>query len=300
MTTARTLENITLADVRDVLGQNGKRSNGNWLFQCPICRDSSADNLIVKGNGAYVHCFSCSNNEGGRYVLTEIERKRAEERKKERQYVSETPRFLDNVLQEQYLEYMLLANEQLLGNEQLLNLLYEKRGIDRQTVMDCGIGFDDTENHWVIPIFSLSYDKIMGFEYRRKDFDKYDNGSKVKREKGFIVDICPVWGCDKSKTLFILEGFLDAMCLRQFLREKGHADDYTIYSCSNGVSSLLNVMNRICFANFNEVKLMLDTDKAGCEITNKIIDKFPFIKDVRAFLFERDVKDFGEWYMGTK
>ena len=300
MSTARKLDNITLADIREVLGQTGKKSNDNWLFQCPICQDSSCDNLVVKGNGAYIHCFSCSNNEGGKYVLTEIEKKRAEERKKEREIVNETPRFLDKRLQEQYVEYMYLTNEELLKNNELLDLLYEKRGIDRQTVEDCCIGYDDTEEHWVIPIFSLKYDyRVMGFEYRRKNFDKYDNGSKVRREKGFIVDICPVWGQKKAKTLYVLEGFLDGMCLHQYLREKNQTD-YTIYSCSNGVSSLLNAMKTICFANFGEVKLMLDTDNAGCEITDKITDKYPFIKDARGFLFKADVKDFGDWYMEAR
>ena len=297
MSTARKLDNVTLADIREVLGQNGKKSQGNWLFQCPICRDSSCDNLIVKGNGAYIHCFSCSDNEGGKYVLTEIERKRAKEREHERVVVNDTPRFLDKKLQEQYVEYMLLANEKLLDNPKMLDLLYEKRGIDKQTVIDCGIGYDDTEEHWVIPIFSLKYDLIMGFEYRRKNFDKYDNGSKVRREKGFIADVCPVWGCNKAKTLYVLEGFLDAMCLRQYLRNKGYEDNYAIYSCSNGVSSLLNVLNRIYFANFNEIKLMLDTDNAGCENTDKIINKYPFIKDVRNFLFKGGYKDFGEFFM---
>lgn len=301
MSTARTLDNITLADIRDVLGQNGKKNNDNWLFQCPICQDSSADNLIVKGNGTYIHCFSCSNNEGGKWVLSEIERKRAEERKKEREViVNNTPIFLNKKLQSDYAEYVWLTEDYLLEHNELLELLYEKRGIDKQTVLDCHIGYDETEEHWVIPILSLKYDGIfMGFEYRRKNFDKYDNGSKVRRERGFITDICPVWGAEKNKTLYILEGFLDSYCLRQYLRNKGMSDDYTIYSCSNGVSSLLNVMNRINFANYNEIKLMLDTDKAGCENTNKIIEKYPFIKDVRKFLFDSDCKDFGEWYLKT-
>ena len=300
MSTARTLDRITLADIRDVLGQNGKKSGDNWLFQCPICQDSSCDNLIVKGNGAYIHCFSCYDNEGGRYVLSEIERKRAQDRKQEQIVINSMPRFLDKKLQEQYIEYMCLANDALLDNQEMLDLLQEKRGIDRQTVIDCGIGYDDTEEHWVIPIFSLTYDpKIMGFEYRRKNFDKYINGSKVRRERGYITDICPVYGCNKAKTLYILEGFLDAMCLHQYLREKGQSD-YSVYSCSNGVSSLLNVMNRICFANFNEIKLMLDTDNAGCEVTDKIIDKFSFIRDVRNFLFKGGYKDFGEFFTDTE
>ena len=275
----RTLENITLSDIRDVLGQNGKKSGANWVFQCPICLDSSCDNLVVKGNGAYIHCFSCANNEGGKYVLSEIERKRAREREMERVQVAvnNKPRFLDKDLQMQYMDYMLLANEQLLDNQQLLDLLYEKRGIDKQTVIDCGIGYDDTEEHWVIPVFSLTYGKIMGFEYRRKNFDKYDNGSKVRREKGYIVDICPVWGRIKAKTLIICEGFWDGYALHQYLRNRGD-DNHTIYSCSNGVTSLLGVMNRICFANFNEVKLILDADEAGSKVTDEIINRFSFIK----------------------
>lgn len=302
MTIIRKLDNITLADIRDVLGQNGKKSNDNWLFQCPICQDSSCDNLIVKGNGTYIHCFSCSDNEGGKWVLSEIERKRAEERKRERENVviNERPRFFDKELREQYAEYMWITNEELLGNKELLDLLYEKRGIDKQTVRDCHIGYDDTEEHWVLPILSLKYECIMGFEYRRKNFDKYNNGSKVRREKGYITDICPIWGRGSKKTLYILEGFLDSYCLRQYLRNKGCPDDYAICSCSNGVSSLLNVMNRITFANYNEIKLMLDTDKAGCENTDKIISKYPFIKDVRKFLFDSGCKDFGEWYMGRE
>ena len=298
MSTARRLDNVTLADIREVLGQNGKRSSGNWLFQCPICRDSSADNLIVKGNGAYIHCFSCSNNEGGKYVLTEIERKRAEERKKEQNVVvNEQPRFTDELLQSQYVEYMYITNEYLLEHEDLLSYLYEKRGIDRQTVIDCCIGFDDTENHWVIPIFSLKYEgMLMGFEYRLKEFGKYGNGSKVRRERGYITDICPVYGSSKAKTLIISEGFWDSYALHQYLRNRGD-NDHTIYSCSNGVTSLVNVINRIKFFNFNEVKLILDTDEAGSKVTNEIIERFPFIKDKREFLFASDCKDVNEWLM---
>ena len=293
---ARTLDNITLADIREVLGQNGKKDNGNWLFQCPICQDSSCDNLIVKGNGTYIHCFSCANNEGGKYVLSEIEKKRAKEREGQK-VINEQPRFLDKELQFQYILYMSITNEYLLEHDELLDLLYKKRGIDRQTVIDCGIGYDDTEEHWVIPIFSLKYDyMIMGFEYRRKNFDKYANGSKVRREKGYITDVCPVWGREKAKVLYLMEGFMDAYLMHQYLRDKGY-DDYTIYSCSNGVTSLVNVINRIKFFNFNEVKLIIDTDEPAEKVTHEIINKFGFIKDKRGFLFKGGYKDFGEWYM---
>lgn len=299
MSNPRKLDNVTLADIRDVLSQNGKKSNGNWLFQCPICLDSSCDNLIVKDNGTYIHCFSCANNEGGRYVLTEIEKKRAKEREKEKKQdiLNEKPRFLDKKLQEEYLTYMSSSNKKLLENDDMLDFLYKQRGIDRQTVIDCEIGYDDTKENWVIPIFSLKYDgMLMGFEYRSKNFDKYSNGSKVRREKGYIVDICPVWGRKKAKTLILCEGFWDGYALHQYLRNKGD-DNHTIYSCSNGVTSFVKVMNRITFANFGEVKLILDTDEAGSKITNEIIDKFSFIKDKRAFLFKGGYKDVNQWLM---
>ena len=56
-------------------------------------------------------------------------------------------------------------------------------------------------------------------------------------------------------------------------------------------------MNRITFANFSEVKLILDTDDAGSKVTDEIIIRFPFIKDKRAFLFKSDCKDANEWLL---
>lgn len=308
MSTARILDNITLADIRDVLGQNGKKSADNWLFQCPICQDSSCDNLIVKGNGTYIHCFSCANNEGGKYVLAEIEKKRAkqQEKDKKQQIINEKPKFLYEKAQEEYWEKQCNCQNYLSNNEELLNLLYQKRGIDRQTVLDCGIGFDKEKEEWTLPLISLSYDlKLMGFEYRRKNFDLYpawkegDKQRKVRRDSGYVSDVCVVFGCSKAETLYIMEGFWDSYCVHQYLRNKGKTD-YAIYSCSNGVSSLLNVMNRIIFANFGEVKLILDADNAGSKVTDDIISKFPFIKDKRAFLFKSGYKDVNEWLLATQ
>ena len=304
MSSARRLDNITLADIRDVLGQTGKKSNDNWLFQCPICQDSSCDNLIVKGNGAYIHCFSCANNEGGKYVLSEIERRRAEKREQEQQkHIAKKMKtdFRNEMVQTRYVE---ACNDYLMENNELLDLLYEKRGIDKQTVIDCGIGFDERNQEWVLPLFSLSSRhscQIMGFEFRKKMFDKYSSGSKVRRTSGYISDVCPIYGCNSAKTLYIMEGFWDSYCMRQYLRNRGEADrEYTIYSCSNGVSSLLNVLNRIDFSKFSEIKLILDADKAGDEVTDKITDEYVFIQDKRAFLYKYGLKDFNEYLMAVQ
>ncbi len=292
---------VTLEQIEQVLGEKGKKVGRDYVFQCKVCMDDGKNNLIFSPEKGLLKCFSCSNNEGGQYVLDLINEKcpKKNHQKPMQTIINPQPRFLDKDLQEQYLIYMCLANEKLLESQEMLNLLYEKRGIDRQTVIDCGIGYDDTEEHWVIPIFSLKYVSIMGFEYRRKNFDKYSNGSKVRRERGYITDICPVWGRNKAKTLIISEGFWDCYALHQYLRNKGD-DDHTIYSCSNGVTSLVNVMNRITFANFNEVKLILDADEAGNKVTDEIINRYPFIKDKRGFLFKGGYKDSNEWLLATQ
>ena len=106
-------------------------------------------------------------------------------------------------------------------------------------------------------------------------------------------------GRNKAKTLIISEGFWDAYALHQYLRNKGD-DEHTIYSCSNGVTSLVNVMNRITFANFNEIKLILDTDDAGSKVTDEIIDRYNFVKDKRGFLFKGGYKDVNEWLLATQ
>ena len=295
----------TLAEVRDVLMQNGKKIGANWVFQCPVCQDESCDNLIFEKNANYIKCFSCSNNEGGKYVLTEITRKRGEKEREGQQNVkiNTTKKFEKESVQIDYGEKYLTTNNYLIDNQELLGLLYEKRGIDRQTVIDCGIGFDKDKEEWVLPLISLSYNlKFMGFEYRRKNFDLYpkwkegDKQSKVRRDSGYVSDICVVWDFGNKETLYIMEGFWDSYCLHQYLRNKGRAD-YTVYSCSNGVSSLLNVLSRVDFSNFKKVKLILDADNAGTEVTEKIIEKYPFIKDCRKFLFDSGVKDMNEWLL---
>lgn len=294
----------TLAEVRDVLMQNGKKIGANWVFQCPVCQDESCDNLIFEKNANYIKCFSCSNNEGGKYVLTEITRKRGEKEREEQQNIkiNTVKKFEKESVQEEYWEKLCNCNQYLLNNQELLDLLYEKRGIDKQTVADCDIGFDKEKEEWTIPLLSLSYCKLMGFEYRRKNFDLYpawkegDKPSKVRRDSCYVSDICYVSGRTKNESLYLMEGFMDSYLMHQYLRNKGQTD-YTIYSCSNGVSSYLSVLNRICFADFKEVKLILDADNAGSESTLKIIDKYPFIKDKRAFLFKGGYKDFGDWYM---
>jgi DNA primase len=294
----------TLAEVRDVLMQNGKKIGANWVFQCPICQDESCDNLVFEKNANYIKCFSCVNNEGGKYVLTEITRKRGEKEREEQQNikVNTIKKFEKESVQEEYWEKLCACNQYLLGNQKLLDLLYDKRGIDKQTVTDCDIGFDKEKEEWTIPLISLSYCKLMGFEYRRKNFDLYpawkegDKQSKVRRDSGYVSDVCVVYDSGQKEILYIMEGFWDSYCIHQYLRNKGQIN-YAVYSCSNGVSSLLNVLNRVDFSNFKKVKLILDADKAGTEVTEKIIEKYPFIKDCRKFLFDSGVKDMNEWLL---
>lgn len=298
-------DNPTLAEVREVLMQNGKKSSGNWVFQCPVCHDESCDNLVFQKDAKYIKCFSCADNAGGKWVLTEITRKRGEKERENLKNIKVNiiEKFEKDSVQNSYWEKFADCNNYLLNNCELLDLLYKKRGIDKQTVMDCNIGFDKVKEEWVLPLHSLSYKgMLMGFEYRRKNFDLYPiwkegaKPNKVRRDSGYVSDICIVFGDYVADILYIIEGFWDSYCIHQYLRNHGKTN-YSVFSCSNGVGSLFNVLSRIDFSNFKAVKLILDTDKPASEVTEKIIQKYPFIKDSRKFLFDSGCKDVNEWLL---
>lgn len=206
-------------------------------------------------------------------------------------YKNENKTPLWEIRKEQYLEYMRLSQDILLHDKSLLDYVYNKRGITSDILDLCGVGFDNTENCFTIPIFSLKYDCITDFELR-----KYGDKKEIRRIGGGCSTIAGIYGCKKAKTLIICEGFIDSITLVQWLIDKGQKD-FTVYSCSNGVSSLLGVMNEINFKNFDEIKLILDNDSSGDEITKKIIEKYPFIKDSRQFLVDSNCKDINEYYM---
>lgn len=286
------MADVTLEQVIAVAGNYNCKSGYNYSFRCPICanegHDQKGDNLIYNSDKKIVKCFA--NEYHSFDVLALINEKCPTKR----EYSSATKPVEQPIWvqrQEKYVEYMCLTQEKLLNNKELLLYLYKKRGLKKLAIDLCGMGFDDTENCFTIPIFSLGQDAITDFELREKSENK-----KIRRIGGGCATIAKIWGVDKAKDLYIVEGFIDGITLAQWLLESKR-DSFTIYSCSNGVGSLFNCLKEIDFSNFDNVKLILDNDEAGDLATKQIIDKYKFITDCRHFLVVSGCKDVNEYYL---
>lgn len=302
---------ITLNDIIDHLGQPRTKISTELIWQCPICMDKSADNLHYNPNKNILWCFA--NDEHSKIILSEIMKKKHEEKKMSN---VEVPKYVR--CQERYIYYQLLSNDILLGKfdknlldemykmdmfdkkeyethlqvaqtdkpQKALEYLYKSRGIGKQAVEDCGIGIDFYEQRWVIPIYDISA-TLVGFEYRGLDF----KNKQIKKEIGTPTCLCAIYGATNSKKVVIVEGLLDGVVLSQL------AKDSLIVSCSNGVQGTLKCLSQLQFNKYDEIKLILDNDNAGSAETEKIINQYPFIKDCRQFLIDSGVKDIGDWYM---
>ena len=228
----------------------------------------------------------------------------------------EIPAYIKN--QEKYVYYLELCNSALLGtltkdwidavNEQdmfekgeyefYLDLiktdkaqkarayLKEQRGINTSTISATGLGFDFKARKWVIPI--CTKDNIVGFEYRLADFKT----KKIWREQG--TQSCLAWVYGTGKKALIFEGFLDSYCALQMAKNK---DDITIFSTSQGVSSLTKVISQLQFNKYESITLILDNDEPADKVTKEIIEKFPFIKDGRDFLVANNCKDVNQYML---
>lgn len=288
---------ITFQEVASILGEPQRKLCGEWVWQCPYCLDSHKDNMRFNTDKGLLWCFA--DNDHSKEIVKQIYAKRDNNEYDSNYVPVNKPVVNKNTVKkweinhDKYIEYMIICNELLLKDDGLLDYVYKKRGLTKESIDINGLGFDDTENCFVIPIYSLKHKCIVDFELREKGEVK-----KIRRVGGGCSTIVNMW-CGGYKTLYITEGMIDAMVLIQYLRDKGLGDESCVYSCSNGVTSLFNCMDEICFGDFKEIKLMLDADDAGSKATKEIIEKYPFIKDVRKFLFDSGCKDFGEFYMST-
>lgn len=289
----KTPNSITFDEVKTILGEPRKKLSGEWVWQCKYCQDSHHDNMRFNEDKGLLWCFA--DPEHSKEIVKEIYANRQNEGYKSN-YVPTKKVEIKNVIpkwelnKEEYLKYMCLTQDYLLNNDELLKYVYKKRGLTKKTLELVGWGFDYTENCFIIPIFSLKHDCITDFELREKCAEK-----KIRRVGGGCSTIAQIYGCRKAKTLYCTEGMIDGTVLLQWCLERGQTD-FTIYSCSNGVASLFNCLKEICFANFNEVKMILDNDVEGDKHTEKIIETYPFIVDKRGFLKNKGVKDICDYY----
>lgn len=279
---------ITLDDIKKILGQPTGKSGGEYVWQCPYCLDSHKDNMRFNERKGLLWCFA--DPEHSKEVLKQMNGNKNEYQPVQKTSVPEVPKW--EVIQEKYVEYMVQCQEELLNSQELLDYVYKKRGLSKKVIDRVGLGFDSEAQQFVIPIFGLKEGgKITDFELRA-----YGDKKVISRVGGGHNTVAMIYGAAKAKTLYFTEGFLDGYALLQFLLDKNQSD-FTIYSCSHGAESLLRCLPTVNFSNFEEVKLMLDADEAGDKATKAIIENYVFIKDARKFLFNSNCKDFCQWYL---
>ena len=310
---------LTLNDIQEYLGQTGKKQGDEIVFGCGICQlsggDVHSDNLKWNTKKNVLYCFK--DSEHSKIILSEIMKKKHEAKRMENK---EIPAYIKN--QEKYLYYMELCNSALLGtltkdwidavNEQdmfedneynfYLDListdkpqkarayLKEQRGINTSTIEQTGLGFDFKARKWVIPIFDMSCN-LVGFEYRLADF----KNKKIWREKGTPSCLARVYGTGKKA--IIHEGFMDSFCTVQMLEEKGTLNNYSIFTTSSGVASVLKIIPELQFNKYENIYLLLDCDNAGDKATQEVIEKYPFIIDIRKMLKDSNCKDVNQYML---
>ena len=310
---------LTLNDIQEYLGQTGKKQGDEIVFGCGICQlsggDVHSDNLKWNTKKNVLYCFK--DSEHSKIIMSEIMKKKYEAKRMENK---EIPAYIKN--QEKYLYYMELCNSALLGtltkdwidavNEQdmfedneynfyldLINTdkpqkarayLKEQRGINTLTIEQTGLGFDFKARKWVIPIFDMS-STLVGFEYRLADF----KNKKIWREKGTPSCLARVYGTGKKA--IIHEGFMDSFCTVQMLEEKGTLNNYSIFTTSSGVASVLKIIPELQFNKYENIYLLLDCDNAGDKATQEIIEKYPFIIDIRKMLKDSNCKDVNQYML---
>lgn len=270
--------NFTLQDIIDIAGQPSKESGGHTHWQCPYCQDRGKDNLVFTAKKNLLTCFADPSH--SRLILQEIgKKKKALEQPKPTQ---EAKQWQINL--EEYLTYQHECNSQLLASSKALNYLYEHRLITRDTVELCGLGYDFEDNKWVIPIYSLKEQRLVGFKYRRGDFTQKGEWCETDTPS----TIAMIWGKEKNENLYICEGMLDGYVLTQWMDYPEHS---TIYTPSMGVGSLKNSILEINFNNFENIYLCLDNDKpkwnkktkkwvaAGPANTKELLERYPFMID---------------------
>ena len=215
-----------------------KKQGDEFIFQCPFCMDTGRDNLKFNERKGVLHCFA--NPEHSKMIYKKIMRNpklRRLSQPTQCEYQDETPSLAPEV-QLYYALAFDTRNDYLLGNDNLLELIYQKRGITKKTVEFMNIGFSWQDDKWVFPSYGYRTDSgmdILGYELRPRDFSK----KGICRSKGSPNNLSAVNRYNKdTEILCIVEGYLDAYSLWQHLNEHGQSSKYHIVTPTNGIYSL--------------------------------------------------------------
>lgn len=295
---------ISVEELRAVLGYETKSKYGTYYFRCPECakygKDTHGDNLVFNSSNGRLRCFGCG--EGQKTALTMINeyrqktgywndenfKKRQEQKQKVEEYKQKPLWFEIN--REELLIYQIEAEQELLEAEPIVEWLYEKHSISRQTIIDCGIGLDADKNAVCFPIYSIFHEQMLvGFEYRQ-----FGEQKKIWRTKDAPSCLATVYGRQNAKNLIICEGYKDAYCLKQMLEINKCIDDYYILTPANGCADIINHLSKIDFNKYKTCYLLLDNDEAGDKATSEILEQYSFFIDKRKML--KNYNDIEKYY----
>lgn len=290
---------IEIEELREILGHETRSKYGTYYFRCPECakygKDTKGDNLVFNSSNGKLRCFACG--EGQLTALKMINEHRQKtgywQKSYKKEEVKEEPKQTWYELNKKELsQYMVEATEELLAAEPVVEWLYKKHGINKQSIIDCGIGLDEDKNAVCFPIFSMTHEQILvGFEYRLIGEEK-----KIWRTPQAPSCLAGVWGKLNAKNVIICEGYKDAYCLKQMLELQNKAEDYLILTPAHGCGDIINHLQDIDFSKFKTCYLLLDNDEAGDKATAEILEQYNFFIDKRGFLQKNNIDDVADYW----
>ena len=290
-----TINRLTLELLISVLGEPEKQSGDEYLWQCPLCKDTGRDNLKFNAVKGILWCFA--NESHAPQILKEILKKGRINLKPANTDYNSYDRYKHIFSMQKQIEfkiYMQECNEKLLTIDILPSILLKKRGLNLSTARDVKLGVDMNKKRWVIPTFQYSTERantILGFEYRPFNFSK----DGLTREKGTPTGLAMINSYKSTmEILAVVEGYFDGYALYQHLKEQKQIQYYHIVTPSNGIQSLLKHISQVDFSKYKRFCLYVDNDEEGNKVAEKIMAKYPIFERVTTTC---GCKDFNEHYM---
>ena len=287
--------NLKLELLTAVLGEPEKQSGDEYLWQCPLCKDTGRDNLKFNAVKGILWCFA--NESHAPQILKEILKKDRINLKPANADYNRKDRYKHIFSIQKQIEfkiYMQECNEKLLTIDILPSILLKKRGLNLSTARDVKLGVDMNKKRWVIPTFQYSTERantILGFEYRPYNFSK----DGLIRSKGTPTGLAMINSYKPTtEILAVVEGYFDGYALYQHLKEQKQIQYYHIVTPSNGIQSLLKHISQVDFSKYKQFYLYVDNDEEGNKVAEKIMAKYPIFERVTTTC---GCKDFNEHYL---
>lgn len=291
------MNGLTLDILQNYLGEPESQSGDEYIWQCPLCKDTGRDNLKFNAAKGILWCFADESH--APQLLREILKKNKNKIcfkhfNNDYENTDRYKRFFTIQKQMEFRTYMKECNEALQKSLMRVRFLRQKRGLTAVTVKAVKIGIDEYKKRWVIPTFQYSTERsniILGFEYRPLNLGK----DGLKREKGTPTGLAMINSYKPTtEALVIVEGYFDGYALYQHLYKKRQLKYYHIVTPSNGVQSLLKHISQVDFAKYKKFFLYLDNDEEGNKVAAKIIERYPMFQRI---LTPCGCKDFNEHYL---